>query len=69
MISLTLDREMPKCCGACHFAFIESEVDIASCAVLGDISEWFYYDADGWQNKHPDCPLVEVKPWPTQLNK
>jgi hypothetical protein len=60
MISVTLDIEMPKCCGACHFARADDEMDFARCALLGHISEWFYYESDGKENRHPDCPLVEV---------
>jgi hypothetical protein len=61
VISLTLDREMPKCCGACNFSRIDGEMDFAHCAVLGHITDWFYYESDGWDSKHPDCPLVEVE--------
>lgn len=67
-LTLTIDQDMPRCCGKCPLSVIEDVGDEASCPVIGDMTEWFnipveddYDGCKGYYERHPDCKLQSVE--------
>jgi hypothetical protein len=53
---IKIDMEMPESCEKCPFQIWDDDYALFRC-VADDIS----VDAIKGNDKHPDCPLIEVK--------
>ena len=67
MSIIVRDMEMPKNCGNCPLSrTVSSSIgNSIVCSQIGTVGTRFIDEYEILNNRHPQCPLFEIKDWKT----